>query len=204
MPEKTPETLLALDKLRRNAHLGKHKHFSAADRSQRFHTYYGVPVVIINMLLGSVLFATLSIEITAYMKWVGAILALIAAGFSGMQTFFNYQKTFEAHRRIGNQYLSIARNCERLIAEYIDNIIDLKGLSEEAKRINNDYSKINFDAEAFPTNSSDYREALEIERSKEVKKEGGLFDRLVIADQSIKVKALISETTSDTQTSAEA
>ncbi|HEY9626094.1 MAG TPA: SLATT domain-containing protein [Coleofasciculaceae cyanobacterium] len=162
----TPNILALLEKLRKNSHLGKHKHFSAADRCRHYNTYLGIPVVIINVLLGSLLFANLSEQIPTPMKWLGAFLALTAAVLSGLQTFLNFQKAFEAHRRVANQYLSIARDCERLIVLFQDNLIQLSDLAKKVEEVNEKYNKVNAEAEAFPTNNSDLQKATRIERAK--------------------------------------
>jgi len=169
----TPNTLVLLEKLRKNSHLGKHKHFAAADRCRQYNIYLGIPVVIINVLLGSLLFANLSEQVPTPMKWIGAFLALIAAVLSGVQTFLNFQKSFEAHRRVANQYLAIARECERLIALFQDNLIQLPDLSKKVEEVNEKYNKTNSEAEAFPTNNLDLQKALKIEKAKAEELKGG-------------------------------
>jgi len=55
---------------------GKKKHFNAADRKQQWNIRLGLPVVLINIIVGSLLFAILSDEVPDWSKWVGAFLAL--------------------------------------------------------------------------------------------------------------------------------
>jgi hypothetical protein len=162
----TPQTLILLNKLRENSHLGKHKHFAAADRYRYYNTYVGAPAIIINIVLGSVFVANLSEQISTPLKWIGAFLALVAAMLSGLQTFFNLQKSFESHRKVANRYLGVARECERLICLFEDDQIKLSDLAEKIEEMNKCYNDVNSDAEEFPTNSSDYRKAQEIQRKK--------------------------------------
>jgi hypothetical protein len=171
----SPKTLVLLDKLRDNSHLGKHKHFAAADRCRYYNTYLGAPAIIINVALGSLLFANLSEQIPTPMKWMGAFLALIAAMLSALQTFFNLQKSFEAHRRVANQYLAVARECERLICLFEDKQVSLSDLSQKIEELNNRYNAVNGEAESFPTNASDYEKAQKIQKKKE-----GEFNRSIL------------------------
>lgn len=122
-----PYTVEVLDKLRWNAHLGKHKHFEAGSRGRRYHVWYGVPIVLINVVLGSVLFAFLGDDkaFPQWAKWSGAFLSLVAAAFGGIQTYFNFEKQYMEHRAVGNEYLGVARECERLLALYFDELIQL-------------------------------------------------------------------------------
>jgi hypothetical protein len=170
-------TLKSLEKLRENSHLGKHKHFAAADRCRHYNTYLGIPVIITNVLLGSLLFVTLSEQIPKPMKWIGAFLALIAAILSSLQTFFNFQKSFESHRRIANQYLDVARKCEHLIASFQDNLIDLSELSQGMEDLNVVYNKVNNIAEAFPTNNFDLHKARKIQQTKNLELSGTSLDK---------------------------
>lgn len=107
-----PHILDFLENLRRNAQLAKHKHFAAADRNRHYNSWFGVPVIIINLLLGSLLLASLLPGNNVISTWIGisgAILAFIAAVLSALQTLFHFQKRFESHSRIANQYLTVAR-----------------------------------------------------------------------------------------------
>lgn len=154
-----PYTIEVLDKLRWNCHLGKHKHFSASRRGRGYHVMVGVPIILINLVLGSVFFAEVSTEVPEWAKWAGAALALIAALLGGVQTFFHFQKEYEGHREVGNQYLALARECERLIALYFDGLLDVDDVSGQIQRINKEYNSINRAAEAFTTSDTDYRVA---------------------------------------------
>ncbi len=166
--KKIPFTVALLEKLRKNSHLAKHSHFTAAKRSKRSHILIGVPIILINLMLGSVFSYQLinETDIPEYGKLFITLTALIGACLSAIQTFFNFQKNHESHRALANRYLVVARECERLIASYQDNIIDLKEVDDQIKSINKDYTKINIDAEAFPTNDRDYQRSLEIQNSK--------------------------------------
>ena len=98
-----------IKKIKVDALYGKKKHFNAADRKEKYHYWIGVPLVIINILAGSILFYVLTDGVDNWVKYIPLVLALIAALLSGFQTFLNLQKKIEGHRRVGNKYLAIMK-----------------------------------------------------------------------------------------------
>lgn len=86
----------------------------------------------------------------------------------GVQTFFHFQKKYEGHRAVANQYLTFARECERLIALDFDGIIDVEAVSKEMHRINGEYNTINQEAEALTTRGADYEAATKVQERKKV------------------------------------
>src|SRR5437879_8836506 len=93
----------------RNAMLTRVAHFAAAQRAKRLQSLFVVPVVVINIVLGSVFFLSLKQELPDIAKWSGAFLALGSAAAAGVQTYFNFHRSFEAHRRIANRYSALGR-----------------------------------------------------------------------------------------------
>lgn len=79
------------------------------------------------------------------------------------------KKSYEGHREIGNEYLAIARECERLIALYFDKILNLEHLSNEIGSLNAQYSSINQRAEEYVVTEKDYKKALEAQNEKAAK-----------------------------------
>ncbi|WP_255991630.1 SLATT domain-containing protein [Chitinolyticbacter albus] len=154
------------DELRTDAKLGKSKHFNASRRKMGLHNWVGIPVVLINVFIGTVIVALLSDG--AANKWVSigsAILAFAAASLSALQTFFNFHKAAEGHSSVGNRYLGISRQCKKIIRKHEDIPYSAEDLWKEAEIIQSKYLAINTEAEAFPTNDNDLnkaRTALEI------------------------------------------
>jgi hypothetical protein len=150
------------EKLRRikvDALYGKKKHFNAADRNEKNHYWIGIPLVIINILTGSILFYVITDGATNWIKYVPLFLALISALLSGFQTYLNLQKQVERHRRIGNRYLSIMKKCDRLQGYIADKVITNEGLISEIENIANEIDSINTESEIYPTNNFDYEQA---------------------------------------------
>lgn len=172
-----PYTVEVIEKLRWNSHLGKHSHFEASKRGRDYHVFVGLPIVIINVLLGSLLFALVRESMPDWSKWLGGILALVAAVLGAVQTFFNFKSNYEGHRSVGNQYLSIARECERLLALHFDGKLTLDHLSEQIQKLNEHYEKVNADAEKFIITEKDYQKALKTQNNK-AEKEPSLVQRV--------------------------
>ncbi len=151
----------------RNAMLTRVAHFAAARRAKRLQSLFGAPVVVVNILLGSVFFYSLRQELPDVAKWLGAFLALGSAAAVGVQTYFNFHRAFEAHRRIANQYSALGRESERFLSMYTDGLIRLEDLSEKAGSLLATYNRINADAEPFPTTDRDFRRALRREKERQ-------------------------------------
>jgi hypothetical protein len=110
-------------------------------------------------MLGSVLFITVTSTIPEFAKWLSGLMAMIAAVCGGIQTFFNFQKQSQGHRRIANRYLEVQRECEYLLAKHLDNPIEIELLQEKIERLTEKYNTINNDAEDFPTKDKDFAKA---------------------------------------------
>ena len=150
----------------RRAYLAKNGHYVAAKRSKFLNTLTGLPAIIINILLGSILFADLSVTIPTYIKWGGASLAFVGAFLGGIQTFFSYQRNFEGHRRIGRLFLEIESKYNFLYKKFTDGLMLLDEAYKELKTIDDEYISAIADAESFPTNDRDYIKSVEIFESK--------------------------------------
>jgi len=149
----------SIDKLKRikvDCLYGKKKHFNAADRNHAYHYQIGVPLIVVNILTGSVIFYVLTDGTTNWIKYVPLILALIAAILSGFQTYFNLPSRVEGHRRLGNRYLAVMKKCDRMLGYITDGVIKEDSLIERIETIALEVDDINTEAEAFPTTKEDY------------------------------------------------
>lgn len=135
---------------------GKKKHFNAGDRLEKNHYRIGIPLIIINVLTGSVLFYVLTDGVTNWIKFIPLILALIAAILSSFQTYLNLPQKVEGHRRVANRYLAAMKRCDRLQGYIADNLISNEEAINRLESIALEAEDINREAEAFPTNNSDY------------------------------------------------
>lgn len=159
MVSESLNTLCRVNELRVDALYGKKKHYNAADRKGIHSLSLGIPVVIINVLLSSLLFWIISDSVPIVAKWVGAVLGLLAAGCGAVQTFLNVQKQIEGHRRVASRYLAVSKACSRLTAYYKDGSCNEDELIGRFEGLAREYDEINKDAESFPTSHKDYEKA---------------------------------------------
>jgi len=157
MPE---ETKKLVDELIRNSSISRYRHFYEATRHSSFNSWIGVPVVLINIALGSTFFALIDRDVPEIAKWAAAGLALIAALLSGIQTFFNFSKMFEGHRKLGNRYLEIVRELEKLSAYKSDNVISSEDFHERFDFLHKRYLELNEDSSDFSTSQAAMKIAL--------------------------------------------
>lgn len=138
---------------------GKKKHFNAADRKEKYHYWIGIPLIIINIMTGTLLFKTLTNNEIEWVKYIPIWLAFISSFLSGFQTYFNFNKKVEGHRRIATRYLSIMKRADRLQAYIKDDIITNEILLKDVESMAKEVEAINTDAEQFPTSQADYSKA---------------------------------------------
>lgn len=135
---------------------GKKKHFNAADRHEKLHYRIGVPLIIINVLISSILFYVLVDGKLNWVKYIPLILALVAALLGTFQTYLNLPKKVEGHRRLGNRFLSVMKKCDRLQGYLADGIISNAEIIIQIEAISSETDDINKETEGFPTNQQDY------------------------------------------------
>jgi len=153
--------LIKLKRAKVDALYGKKKHFNAADRIEKYHYGLGVPLVILNILTGSVIFYVVTSTPSSWTKYTPLALALVAALLGGLQTFFNFPRRVEGHRRIGNKYLSIMKKCDRIQGYISDNLLTNEEFVSNLETIAKDVDSINQEAEGYPTNANDYKKSQE-------------------------------------------
>ena len=129
------ESINLLMKLRRNSSLSKYAHFFAAERTKAQHIWVGVPALLINLTLGSVFFFYLTYELPTFTKWIGAFLALSAASLGAIQTYYSFNKIHDGHRKLANKYLKIESDCEIILSQYQDELIQMKDVLVEIKKL---------------------------------------------------------------------
>lgn len=151
--------LKRIQEIRVDATFGKKKHFNAADRKEYYNVYLGLPPVLINIILGSLLFGLLSDTLGHIAKWVGGIFAFIAATLGGIQTYYNFHQQIEGHRKVAQRYLKVAKECSNSEAYYYDNQINTDELRCRCDKLSDKISEINRDAICFPTSNIDYDKA---------------------------------------------
>jgi hypothetical protein len=149
--------LIQLQELHCDSKIGKSRHFIAADRKVLYNKLVGLTIILINVLIGSTLITTIKDD--SLKSTFISIAAFIAASFAAIQTFFNYSKDIENHRKIGNLYLEIVRDSDNIISKYKDKFIDKDSCQKEYERLLEKYKNINKEEEICPNSNRDYRKA---------------------------------------------
>lgn len=138
---------------------GKKKHFNAAERKQIIHYWIGIPLMLLNIISTSVIFYVITENVTGIVKYAPLVIALITTILAGFQTFLNIEKSVEGHKRIGNKYLSIMKNCIRLETYIKDKLISNEEIIQKLEMISSNIEEVNVEAESYSTNDSDYKKA---------------------------------------------
>lgn len=154
------------------AYLGKTKHFKAAARFESRRVQTGIPIILINILLGSILFANISATIPDLVKWISAFIAAI---FGGIQAYFDYQKKVEMHNIIANKYLNIEHNLNKLYNKLLASKIDLDEALHVFDELDEKYLSVVAESIPFPTNKRDFKHALQTMNTKKNKEEKTLL-----------------------------
>ena len=154
--EKYPAILREILKLARNSAIGKSAHFHASDRNKNLNTLLNLPVLIINVFLGSVLFFSLSQTIPTYTKWIGGLLGFFAASLTIFQAFFKFSNNASSHKRVANLFMAVEREAVFQIRAYEDGIVNLKTIYEKTNELQQRYFSICEEAEDLTTIKKDF------------------------------------------------
>jgi hypothetical protein len=148
-----------LKRLKVDCLYGKKKHFNAADRKENYHYWIGIPLTVITILTTTILFYVLTDGATNWIKYVPLVLAFAASFLSGFQTYFNFNKQVEGHRRVANKYLALLKRADRLQGYIKDKYISPEELIKQLESLATEAEEVNKEAEPFPTSNSDYKKA---------------------------------------------
>ncbi|WP_089999088.1 SLATT domain-containing protein [Chryseobacterium taichungense] len=153
------DTIALIKRIKVDALYGKKKHFNAADRKEKYHYWIGIPLLVLNIISGSILFYVLTDGVEGWIKYVPLFITLLTALLSGFQTFLNHEKKVEGHRRVGNKYLSIMKKSKRLESYLKDNVLPKPEIIKRLDSLADEIESVNIEAEVFPTNQQDYNDA---------------------------------------------
>lgn len=157
--EKAKNTVSVIARLHADAIYSKKQHYAAADRKGGYHKRLGVPVLIINLITGSTLFAIIQSSNVEWIEYLIATLILLAAILGSVMTFFEFAKQSAANRTIANRYLAIAKKCRVCLAKFEDGIIEPDEFGTQVNELYEEYQDIHRAAEGCPTSCQDYEKA---------------------------------------------
>jgi hypothetical protein len=160
MPRDSDPAVQALQGLRTRCKLSKDRHFAAAERKSFYQTWVGLPVVLINVFVGTVLVQFMTSDHPPiWASVIATALAFLAASLSSVQTFFNFAKMAEGHRTVANRYLRTMMQCENLLLRVSADQISQTKVWELIEQFTREYDEVNLEGEAFPTNAWDFKRA---------------------------------------------
>lgn len=150
------QILLAIQKIKIDAAYGKKKHFNAADRKEKYHHRINVTLIVVNVFAVSAFFYVVVGTVEKLVTTIALSINFFAVVLSWLQTYFNYQKIIQGHRRVGNKYLSAMKKCGRLQIYLNSNIMKDEDIRKSVEYLGEEVGQINQEAEEYPTNGADY------------------------------------------------
>lgn len=84
-------------------------HYKAAENLDRGRRRIGFPAAVLSGLVGTSIFATITINPALWAKVVAGLVSLVASLLSSMQTFFGYADRSREHRIAGAAYAKLRR-----------------------------------------------------------------------------------------------
>ena len=102
----------------RRARESKVAHYEMANRLGQRAQWFGLPVILITVVVGTSSFASIAEgAVSTAAKIAVGLLSVLATILSALQTFFKFSERAEKHRRCGAQYGAIERELEAIVAE---------------------------------------------------------------------------------------
>lgn len=157
MAEEPKNLLVQIQEIQCDSKIGKSRHFIAADRKEKSTKRLGIALIILGVFIGSTIIKFLGNEETQ--KIILALSGFLSASLAAFQTFFNFSKDVENHRKIGNLYLDIARDCDNLLSKFRDKFIDKNECQNQFEKLLERYKKANKEEEICPNSDRDYNKA---------------------------------------------
>lgn len=103
--DKLASLLREFERIEINSSVCKFAHFGSSNSKESLTISLGIPVVIINVMIGSTFIRSLG----HYSETVISLLSLLAAILAGVQTYLSFQKRSMLHIGVGNMYSDVER-----------------------------------------------------------------------------------------------
>jgi len=101
-------------------------HYAGARQMEMAHTWLGVPAVILSVVVGSSLFASLAKESNDTLKVLLGVASLAAAALAGLQSFLGCSEKAAQHQALGVAYGRLNRRLESIIASGTEPTADVE------------------------------------------------------------------------------
>lgn len=144
-----------------DATIEKKKHYNAASRKRTIHTIITSSVLGITLISGSSFLYHIARGATEALSIINAILGFVGAFLAFLLLQGNLLQAVEAHTRIANGFLSIAKRCQLTLALRTDDECTNRELRKKAEEYQQLYNQAIEQGGHWQTNKRDYRKATE-------------------------------------------
>jgi hypothetical protein len=121
-------------------------HYEAAKRFRDRNYYLGIPVTILNVIVGSAIFISMKKDLGDDGKILFGIVALLSALLTGLQTFLKFNERAERHYASGVEASKLRRKLEQINAQNkAESLTDA-----ELSKLRDEYDKFTTNATNVP------------------------------------------------------
>ena len=103
---------------RKHAAITGRGHYLASDVALRRQNWFGIPVVVTTVIVGTSIFATISTDPAIGWKIAAGLITLAAAILSALQTFFKFSEVAERHKASGASYGALRRRFDLFLLRH--------------------------------------------------------------------------------------
>jgi len=93
-------------------------HYKAAELAARKQRRLAIPSAVLSAVVGTSIFATISLSPATGWKVIAGLLSLLAAAFAALQATLQYSDVAETHRTAGASYGAVRRELDMFLVEY--------------------------------------------------------------------------------------
>jgi hypothetical protein len=124
----------------------QHSQYETGKKLRSQNEYFGIAVLIINVIVASSIFISIKSELGDIGKIISGLLTLAAALFAGLQTFLKLSEKAEKHQSAGYNAGALRRKIEQTLANDITDIPN-----DEVNKLREEFDKVSKDAPSVPS-----------------------------------------------------
>jgi hypothetical protein len=100
----------------RRARESQHTHYELARHYNGLNSLFSLPVIIINTVMATSVFASLQTNVSSFWKVVFGLASVLAASIAAIQAYLRFVERSERHRRLAASYSAVRRSIEEALA----------------------------------------------------------------------------------------
>ncbi len=91
-------------------------HYDAANRCERLNLWFGIPVVVLSVIVGTSIFSALGRDSSPpWAKILAGCVSLLVAVLAALQTFLKYFERGEKHRIAGASFAALHKEIDQML-----------------------------------------------------------------------------------------